>query len=124
MACLEKGCVVPQMTMTRPDHYFTQSGTRKTITWKHRLKSDGEKVAGLNEDGNITINLDKQVSAQAATLFHELIHEARKAPVHIRGDELELDEVCTLTIETNLVIMWRSNRKLFDWIHANMGELS
>ncbi len=109
--------------MKRPEMYYTQTGSPRTIKWKHRLKEDGNKVSGLNDDGNITINLDKHLADQAATLLHELLHEARKAPVHIRGDELELDEVCTLTIEQNLVSMWRRNRELFDWIHANMGVM-
>ena len=108
--------------MKAPEAYFTQSGSPRTIKWRARLKSDGYKVSGINLEGNITINTDKAPSCQAATLLHELLHEARKAPIHIRGDELGLDEVCTLTMEMNLVALWRLNRAVFDWIHANMGE--
>ena len=109
--------------MKQPTRYTTQTGKIRVIKWQARLKEEGVEVSGTNTDGVIQVNTSRSPMHQATTLLHELIHEARKAPIHVRGDEIELDEVCTLTVEMNLATMWRANRSVFAWIHANIGEL-
>lgn len=98
----------------RPSKYEGLRGRGHAIRWRKQLAA-----SGFHRDGVITINSSRSLAWQAATLLHEMTHQATETP-YVDDFDGGLDELIVNSTATQLTNLWHRNADVFAWIHYHL----